>query len=168
MPVNDQGNLKNRYSLIPRTLAFLINDEKILLLKGGPNKRLWAGLYNGIGGHLEPGEDVLSAAKREFLEETGLLPLDLRICGVITVDTNSETGVGIFVLTGEKFSGELTPSMEGTLEWVGINQLDTIPIVEDLPTILPVIIKTDEGSPPFSAVYTYNEDGTLQISFYKR
>ena len=40
-------------------------EPEVLLLRGAADKRLWANRYNGLGGHVEAGEDVLSAAKRE-------------------------------------------------------------------------------------------------------
>ena len=72
MPSADQMVLSDRYTIIPRTLIFLICGKNVLLLKGALNKRLWAGLYNGVGGHIERGEDILTAAQRELQEETGL------------------------------------------------------------------------------------------------
>lgn len=69
MPASDQGVHLPRYKVIPRTLIFLVHGEEILLIRGAPTKRLWANRYNGLGGHVEHGEDPLSAAKRELREE---------------------------------------------------------------------------------------------------
>ena len=66
MPSSDQGVTHDRYTLIPRTLIFLTRGERVLLLKGAPHKRLWANRYNGVGGHIERGEDVLTSARREL------------------------------------------------------------------------------------------------------
>ena len=171
MPSADQGINLDRYVLVPRTLIFLIRDECVLLLKGSPEKRLWAGLYNGIGGHVERGEDVLSAAYRELSEETGMEVNDLWLCGLITIDSGEDVGVGIFILRGDisavsaEFSDQLPPSSEGTLEWVQVNQLGSLPLVEDLQVLLPRVLGAQRGEPPFSAHYWYDEADRLMIMF---
>jgi 8-oxo-dGTP diphosphatase len=165
MSASDQGVSRHRYTLIPRTLIFLTRGERVLLLKGAPQKRLWADRYNGVGGHIERGEDVLSAARRELFEETGLSDCDLWLCGVVTVDTGQEIGIGIYVLRGECRSGEPIPSHEGTPEWVAINDVMALPLVEDLYTLLPHILKQALETPSFSAHYSYDPDGKVVISF---
>ena len=99
MPSSDQGINLDRYLLVPRTLIFLVKGDHVLLLKGGPEKRLWSGLYNGLGGHVERGEDVFSAAYRELVEETGFEVDDLWLCGLITIDTGEQIGVGTPVIS---------------------------------------------------------------------
>lgn len=171
MPSSDQGINLEHYLIVPRTLIFLVKGEKILLLKGGPDKRLWSGLYNGLGGHIERGEDILSAAYRELSEEVNLDVNDLWLCGLITIDTGEDIGVGVFVLRGDihpsdvEQSDKLPPSPEGIPEWIPINMVNSLPLVEDLPVLIPHVLKARQGEAPFFAHYLYDADDRLMIVF---
>jgi 8-oxo-dGTP diphosphatase len=155
----------DRYTLIPRTLSFLLRDRDVCLLQLPEDRGAWGGLYNGIGGHIERGEDPLSAARREILEETGLTPERLRLCGVVNIDTGKQLGIGLYIYVGEVRSGDLRKSSEGQPSWIPLEKIDQTPVVEDLPFLLPKAIDAYMSRSPFSAIYNYSADEKLSIKF---
>lgn len=165
LPKNDQGISTDRYMTIPRVLVFITRDEDVLLIRGAPTKRIWANRYNGIGGHIERGEDPESAARRETLEETGLTVNKIYLCGTLIVDASEQVGVSIYIYRAEYTGGEILQSNEGHLEWVNIHQLSDLPMVEDLPILLDRVLRQRNGQPPFSARSFYDENEHLQVIF---
>jgi 8-oxo-dGTP diphosphatase len=163
MPKTEQGVTADRYAIIPRTLIFITRGSSVLLIQGAPTKRLWANRYNGIGGHIQRGESVLASAHRELHEETGLAGIPLRLVGTVMIDASEQRGIGLFVLRGEYLGGDLVESLEGKLEWVPFEDLQAVPLVEDLHILLPHILAMNPTHPPFSALYHYDENDQLRI-----
>ncbi len=163
MPAEEQVAGRGRYLLVPRTLVFARRGDSYLLIKGAAGKRSWPGLYNGVGGHVEQGEAVLEAARREFREETGL-EANLRLCGTVVVDAG-DVGIGLYVFTGEVTGGSLRASPEGEPEWISIDNLDSLRAVSDLAPMLTQIHSMKVSDAPFSGRSFYDQEGALHITF---
>lgn len=161
MKPEDQRRSDVRYTVIPRVLIFLTRGDDILLLLGAPDKKLWAGKYNGLGGHIEPGETPYRAAVREVEEEAGLVVETLTLRAVVHATLPEPPGVIFFVFVGDAPDRELRASAEGTPEWIAQSKLDDLPLVEDLPQLLPRVLSP---GPVVFAHYAFTETG-LQITF---
>jgi 8-oxo-dGTP diphosphatase len=162
----DQKVIPGRYQVYPRTLCFILSGTDVLLIRGAPDKEIWPNLYNGVGGHVEPDEDVYSAARREITEETGLAVRDLHLRGIINIPVPVEdTGVMLFVFTARALDRSCQASSEGSLEWVALNRVGDLPVVEDLPTLLPRVLAHRDAAPPFFARYWYDDEDRLRAVF---
>jgi 8-oxo-dGTP diphosphatase len=66
----------------PYVVGFLFDPELYWVVLIKKNRPGWqAGKLNGVGGHVEEGEDPLTAMQREFREETGVdIPDWRRFC----------------------------------------------------------------------------------------
>lgn len=52
--------------------ALIVDDDgRLFIQRRSPDRRLFPNCWDIVGGHLEPGEDVEDALRREVTEETG-------------------------------------------------------------------------------------------------
>ena len=108
---------------------------------------------------------MLSAARRELIEEAGLAIDELWLVGTVIVDTGQKTGIGLYVMKGTYDKRETHPSGEGELEWVPFDEIEEKDLVEDLPILLPRVLKAEPNDPPFSARYYYDQEDKLVVEF---
>lgn len=92
------------------TLGFIFNKElsHVLLIK--KQRSTWQkGKYNGIGGHIEEGEEPYECFIREVQEESGieLTKKEVECVGIIENNGDNPYTVDIFVLT---FTNKETPT----------------------------------------------------------
>lgn len=164
---NPQAADKTRYQFIPRVLVFLTRGDEILLIKRGADRTVFPNQYNGLGGHMEKGESVLAAARREVEEESGLTPTDLWLCAVVAIDTgDAEAGIVMWVFRSEA-KGEPRPSAEGEIGWMPVSKLAELDLVEDIPTLLPKVLSMQRGDEPLWGFYSYDSEKNLHMHFEK-
>jgi 8-oxo-dGTP diphosphatase len=167
MPKADQGAhlTDGRWLTVSRSLCFVLNGGDVLLMKRGAHKRIFPNRYNGVGGHIERDEDALNSARREILEETGLRVPALRLGAVYNIDSGEASGITLFVFIGHSQAREVVESDEGTLEWVAIDQIETLPLVDDIAIILPRVLALRPDDPPLFVHVSYDLHDQLVMRF---
>ena len=130
--------------LLNYTLCFLTRGDEVLMLYRNrpPNQGLW----NGVGGHIEPGESPESACLREVVEETGFHLKAVRFAGLLTWTGFEIAAGGLYLYTAPAPDGRPVSSDEGFLQWQQRDFVYTSPgVVDNLHFVLPAIL---DGAPP--------------------
>jgi len=131
------------------TLCFLTRPGEVLLLHRSkpPNQGKW----NGVGGHIEPGETPLAACLREVQEETGYRVESARFGGLLTWQGFEISPGGLYLFTAAAPAGAAVSGMEGQLEWQPNAWAGSAPeVVDNLHYVLPPLL--DSAAP---AVYHF-------------
>lgn len=77
----------------------------------------WPGLIFP-GGHVEAGESFVGSVIREVREETGITPINPKLCGVKQFETGGGERYVIFLFKADRYEGTLQSSDEGEAMWV--------------------------------------------------
>ncbi len=137
------------YTPIMATLGYILSPdgEKTLLVHR--NKRQTdqhLGKFNGLGGKMEPGEDIYTCLVREIEEEANIKCEDVILRGTINwtgFGPNGEDWFG-FIYLIKSFSG--TPKStneEGDLIWVPVEDIMDLPMWEGDRFFLPLVFDSD-------------------------
>jgi 8-oxo-dGTP diphosphatase len=156
--------IRKRYALVPRTLVFIQRENEYLLIHKKKRNSYGFGKMNGVGGHMEKGEDPFASARREVLEETGLSINQLDICAILFIDAGDTPGIEVFVFRADYEGGQITQSDEGRLEWKTLEEINSSDqILEDVPMLIDLCNKHEVGKIPQFIKYSYDEKGQLRI-----
>lgn len=133
------------------TLCFLTRGDSVLMLhrRNPPNQGLW----NGVGGHLEPGESPRACVLREVREETGFVLSDVAFAGLLTWDGFETPPGGLYLFTAEAPSGEPLACSEGPLAWMPRSWVFQAPeVVSNIHIFGPLVLS---AAPPQEYYFSY-------------
>ena len=147
------------YTPILATLAYVFSPDRSRVLMVHRTARPGddhAGKYNGLGGKLERGEDVLSGIRRELREEAGIECQSIRLAGTVNWPGFGKSGEDWFgfVFRVTAFTGEVPASnAEGTLHWVEVGRVMELTLWPGDRLFLPMVL--DLGHAVFHTVMPY-------------
>ncbi len=143
------------------TLGYLFSADRrqvLMIRRDARPDDIHFGYYNGLGGKLEPGEDVITGMRREIREESGLECITIEFAGTVSWPGFGRDGGHWFgflhritAWTGTAF----TSNDEGTLHWVDVADVlaGTLPMWESDHHFLPLVLA---GTPrPFHGVMPF-------------
>uniref|UniRef100_A0A0B7B346 Oxidized purine nucleoside triphosphate hydrolase n=1 Tax=Arion vulgaris TaxID=1028688 RepID=A0A0B7B346_9EUPU len=98
------------------TLVFIREGGQILL--GLKKRGFGVGLWNGFGGKVEEGETIIQGAKRELLEECGLVANSLKTVGLINFEfENDPVIMEVHIFQTSDFTGKEIETEEMQPQW---------------------------------------------------
>lgn len=145
------------FQVIPRVIAFIYRDDQVLLIHREKQNAFAYGKWNGVGGHIEKGEDPLTAIRREVKEETGLSIQDFNLNAIAFISTEKITGICLFIFSAYCLNDDMKSSSEGEVRWIKRNDLQKINIVKDVPFLLDVISQSKKTEEVLILKYIYME-----------
>jgi 8-oxo-dGTP diphosphatase/2-hydroxy-dATP diphosphatase len=98
------------------TLCMVIKGDKVLL--GMKKRGFGVGRWNGFGGKVEEGEEIVEAAKRELMEEVGIETDVLEEVGLIDFEFENDPKIlEVHIFKIDNFDGDFKESEEMRPEW---------------------------------------------------
>jgi 8-oxo-dGTP diphosphatase len=156
------------YTPIVATLGYVMSPDGGRVLLVHRNRRpgdAHLGEYNGLGGKLEPGEDVVACIRREVREESGLECDALTLRGTISwpgFGKGGEDWFG-FVFRIDRYSGQpWAENDDGPLVWVEVGRVLELPLWEGDRFFLPLVFADGRQ---FHGVMPYRDGRPVSWSY---
>jgi 8-oxo-dGTP diphosphatase len=156
------------YTPILATLGYVMSSDRTSVLLVHRNRRpndAHLGKYNGLGGKLQAGEDVVSGMRREIREEAGIECVRLVFRGTISWPGFGKEGEDWFgfIFRIDDWQG-LPPreNTEGTLEWTEVSRVLELPLWAGDRYFLPMVFERD--TPAFHGIMPYRDGVPLSWS----
>jgi len=160
----NETTIRSRYMLVPRTLVFIRDNDLCLFIHKKKEGSFGYGKLNGIGGHVEIGEEPYESALREIAEETGLEVKNLSMAAIVFIDIGINPGILMFVFSAKHSNGSEIGSEEGDLVWIHKDEIkDRKDMIKDVPFLIEITENHRDGQPPKFIKYLYDENEELRI-----
>ena len=120
--------MTDRFKVIPEVHLFLMDDDRVLLLRRC-NTDYENGNYSVVAGGVEANEEITAAAIREASEEVGIAvrPADIEVVGVMHRKGSDGVVSVAFFLTARSWSGEIVNAEPVNHDEVSWHSVDSLP-----------------------------------------
>ena len=132
------------------TECFILYKEEILLFKRSSESRMFPNFWTAPGGHVDFGEDILTACIREVHEEAGIKvnPTETKLKYIALhnhLDRKEIWSIYGFVVNAAKRDDIKVDTHEGEAKWIDIKKLDEMDIFPPVKYYLDHVINKKSG-----------------------
>jgi 8-oxo-dGTP diphosphatase len=159
------------FTPILATLGYILapDGKQVLLIER--NRRpddVHFGKFNGLGGKLDPCEDIVSGMKREIREEAGIECTSLQLRGTISwpgFGKQGEDWFGFIFLIDAWSGTPMRENLEGTLTWIAVEKILELPLWEGDRYFVPLVF--DRRIAQFHGVMPYRDGKPVQWTHHE-
>ena len=139
------------------TLCLLLKDNQILLAM--KKRGFGAGRWNGAGGKVKEGEEIIDAAIRETKEEVGVEIKDPEKFGLLNFKfvNNPEWDLEVTLFIVKEWQGKPTESEEMSPQWFDIDKIPYSQMWPDDLYWLPIVLDGKK----FEASFSFGENDKI-------
>ena len=157
------------YTPVLATLGYVLSPDGTQVLLVHRDRRpddAHYGKYNGLGGKMDAGEDIVHCMRREIREEAGIECDRLELRGTVNWPGFGKSGEDWFgfIFRVTAYSGTVIDrNPEGDLEWMDVDRVLELPLWEGDRHFLPLVF--DPTGRPFHGVMPYRDGKPVSWSY---